>query len=134
MSQFRNDQMIAAVLGSGRPSPMRTGNLPLQDSLDYSTYQQNQTPPSQQAIALPSFNAPDPSIAQASTTSPAVSPIAQASVAPMSARDKLKAAEKSKLQSNLDAFHNMGSSQANAGGQTLTNGMFWNSMTGSGGF
>lgn len=74
MSQFAQDQQIAAILGSGRPSPMRGVNQPLSEGGGpqiATTTSDNNTP-------TPAVNLPQASIAQAATPSPAVSPIAQA--------------------------------------------------------
>jgi hypothetical protein len=129
MSQFSNDQQIAAILGSGRPSPMRGINKPLEEGggpqTPSSTDQSIPTPQTN----LPSFQAPQQSIAQSSV--PSVSPIAQAAAPQMTQRQKLQQAEKSRLAANLNAFHNMGNASNGQGGFIGANGNFGNSVSGS---
>lgn len=131
MSQFAQDQQIAAILGSGRPSPMRGINQSLAEGggpqLATTTSDQNSATPQ---INMPSFQAPQPSIAQSSV--PPSSPIAQAAVPQQTAYQKqMQASEKARLAANIGALQNMGNASTGQGGYIGANGNFGNAVSGA---
>lgn len=102
MSQFSQDQQIAAVLAAARSSPIRNAMAQgLPDSgttgqyTNYMDWLNNQATPQAQAVTMPSFQAPDPTIASATT--PAPGPIQTATpAAPQQPLPPPKAAPKPK--------------------------------------
>lgn len=103
MSQFSQDQQIAAVLAAARSSPIRNAmaqGLPESGTngqyTSYMDWLNNQATPQAQAVTMPSFQAPDPTIASA--VAPSQGPVVQAATpaAPQQPLPPPKAAPKPK--------------------------------------